>query len=92
MKNYVEENITETSATTLKYAMKMLANSSESVIFLFLGVCTVTDNHDWNTLFVILTIFFALIFRALGKRLVLIPMTGLTFHHLTQESSFSPHF
>lgn len=67
MKNYVEENITETSQTTLKYAMKMLANSSESVIFLFLGVCTVTDTHDWNTMFVILTIVFALIFRALGK-------------------------
>lgn len=68
MKNYVEENITQTSQTTLKYAMKMLANSSESVIFLFLGVCTVTDTHDWNTWFVILTIVFALVFRALGER------------------------
>lgn len=67
MKNYVEENITQTSQTTLKYAMKMLANSSESVIFLFLGVCTVTDTHDWNTMFVILTIVFALVFRALGN-------------------------
>ncbi|KAI1306501.1 Sodium/hydrogen exchanger 3 [Halotydeus destructor] len=66
MKNYVEENITQTSQTTLKYAMKMLANSSESVIFLFLGVCTVTDTHDWNTWFVILTIVFALAFRTLG--------------------------
>lgn len=67
MKNYVEENITEKSHTTLKYAMKMLANSSESIIFLFLGVCTVNDGHDWNTLFVVLTIIFCLVFRALGE-------------------------
>ena len=78
MKNYVEENITETSATTLKYAMKMLANSSESVIFLFLGVCTVTDNHDWNTLFVVLTIVFALVFRTLGLSRCLVPAPALT--------------
>lgn len=67
MKNYVIENVSQTSQTTLKYAMKMLANASESVIFLFLGFCTVGDTHDWNTMFVVCTIFFCLIFRSLGK-------------------------
>lgn len=66
MKNYVEENITQKSHTTLKYAMKMLANSSEAIIFVFLGVCTVNDNHHWNTPFVVLTIVFCLIYRAIG--------------------------
>jgi sodium/hydrogen exchanger-like protein 3 len=66
MKNYVEENITQKSHTTLKYAMKMLANSSEAIIFVFLGVCTVNDNHHWNTPFVVLTIIFCLLYRTIG--------------------------
>ena len=70
MKNYVEENITQKSHTTLKYAMKMLANSSEAIIFVFLGVCTVNDQHKWNTPFVTLTIIFCLVYRAMGREKV----------------------
>ncbi|KAK3921707.1 Sodium/hydrogen exchanger 3 [Frankliniella fusca] len=66
MKNYVEANISHKSHTTVKYAMKMLSSSSETVIFMFLGVATVNKNHDWNTWFVILTIFFCSVFRAIG--------------------------
>lgn len=69
MKNYVEENITQKSHTTLKYAMKMLANSSEAIIFVFLGVCTVNDYHEWNTAFVVLTILFCIIYRTIGMLL-----------------------
>lgn len=70
MKNYVEENITQKSHTTLKYAMKMLANSSEAIIFVFLGVCTVNDQHHWNTAFVALTIIFCLVYRTIGMFLI----------------------
>ncbi|KAG7155994.1 Sodium/hydrogen exchanger 2-like 2 [Homarus americanus] len=66
MKNYVEQNISTKSHTTIKYAMKMLASSSETVIFMFLGVSTVQSKHDWNTWFVIFTIFFCSIYRILG--------------------------
>lgn len=66
MKNYVEANISHKSHTTVKYAMKMLSSSSETVIFMFLGVATVNKNHDWNTWFVILTIFFCSVFRSIG--------------------------
>ncbi|XP_076353563.1 putative Na(+)/H(+) antiporter nhx-9 isoform X2 [Tachypleus tridentatus] len=66
MKNYVEENITYKSHITLKYAMKMLANSSETIIFMFLGVSIVNDEHDWNTWFVILTVIFCTVYRAIG--------------------------
>lgn len=58
MKNYVEENITQTSQTTLKYAMKMLANSSEAIIFVFLGVCTV--NGKISTIIFVFADFFYL--------------------------------
>ena len=67
MKNYVEQNISAKSHTTIKYAMKMLASSSETIIFMFLGVSTIQSNHSWNTWFVILTILFCSIYRILGK-------------------------
>ncbi|XP_076336569.1 putative Na(+)/H(+) antiporter nhx-9 isoform X2 [Tachypleus tridentatus] len=66
MKTYVEENISYKSHITLKYAMKMLANTSETIIFMFLGVSTVTDQHEWNTWFVVMTILFCSIYRSIG--------------------------
>jgi len=78
MKNYVERNISSKSQTTLKYAMKMLSGSSETVIFMFLGVATIHDKHDWNWAFVCLTIFFCTFFRIIGKiKGLFIPMKGL---------------
>ena len=67
MKNYVERNISSKSQTTLKYAMKMLSGSSETIIFMFLGVATIHDNHDWNWAFVTLTILFCTVFRIISK-------------------------
>lgn len=66
MKNYVEQNISTKSHTTIKYAMKMLASSSETIIFMFLGVSTVQYHHDWNTWFVVMTILFCSVYRTLG--------------------------
>ncbi|KAG0714464.1 Sodium/hydrogen exchanger 2 [Chionoecetes opilio] len=66
MKNYTEQNVSTKSHTTIKYGLKMLASSSETIIFMFLGVSTIQSNHDWNTWFVILTIFFCSIYRILG--------------------------
>ncbi|GAB6029693.1 Sodium hydrogen exchanger [Chamberlinius hualienensis] len=75
-KNYVEANISFKSHTTLKYAMKMLSSISESVIFLFLGVATVNNEHNWNTWFIFFTILFCTVFRALG----VIVLTALANH------------
>ena len=59
MKNYTEQNISQKSSTTIKYAMKMLASSSETVIFLFLGVATIHGTvHDFNGWFIFFTILF----------------------------------
>lgn len=67
MKNYVEANISYKSHTTVKYTMKMLSSSSETIIFMFLGVATVNNEHTWNTWFVITTIVFCSIYRIVGK-------------------------
>ena len=67
MKNYVEANISHKSHTTVKYAMKMLSSSSETIIFMFLGVSTIHDTHEWNWQFVLATIIFCSVFRVIGK-------------------------
>lgn len=67
MKNYVEANISHKSHTTIKYALKMLSSSSETIIFMFLGVATVNNSHEWNTWFIVLTIVFCSFFRVIGK-------------------------
>jgi len=66
MKNYVEANISHKSHTTVKYAMKMLSSSAETIIFMFLGVSTIHDEHEWNTGFIAATIIFCTIYRVMG--------------------------
>uniref|UniRef100_A0A182M809 Cation/H+ exchanger transmembrane domain-containing protein n=1 Tax=Anopheles culicifacies TaxID=139723 RepID=A0A182M809_9DIPT len=45
MKNYVEQNVTQKSRTTIEYVLKMLSSSAETIIFMFLGVATVNSKH-----------------------------------------------
>ncbi|XP_038603719.1 sodium/hydrogen exchanger 2-like [Tachyglossus aculeatus] len=66
MKSYVEANISQKSHTTVKYFLKMWSNVSETLIFIFLGVSTVGDNHEWSWPYIGFTVLFCLIWRALG--------------------------
>jgi sodium/hydrogen exchanger-like protein 3 len=66
MKQYVEFNITKKSNATMEYVLKMLANIMETIIFIFMGLSTISDNHSWNTGFVIVTIISCMVFRFLG--------------------------
>lgn len=68
MKKYVEENVSQTSYTTIKYFMKMLSSVSETLIFIFMGVSTVGKNHEWNWAFVCFTLAFCQIWRAISKQ------------------------
>ncbi|KAM9374152.1 sodium/hydrogen exchanger 5 isoform 1-T1 [Phaethornis superciliosus] len=66
-KKYVEANISQKSRTTVKYTMKTLASSSETIIFMFLGISAVdTSKWAWDTALVMGTLFFILLFRAVG--------------------------
>ncbi|NXE40225.1 SL9A5 protein, partial [Ptilorrhoa leucosticta] len=66
-KKYVEANISQKSRTTVKYTMKTLASSSETIIFMFLGISAVdTSKWTWDTALVLGTLFFILLFRAVG--------------------------
>ncbi|XP_021264432.1 sodium/hydrogen exchanger 5 isoform X1 [Numida meleagris] len=66
-KKYVEANISQKSRTTVKYTMKTLASSSETIIFMFLGMSAVdTSKWTWDTALVLGTLIFILLFRAVG--------------------------
>uniref|UniRef100_A0A0N4Z1Z9 Sodium/hydrogen exchanger n=1 Tax=Parastrongyloides trichosuri TaxID=131310 RepID=A0A0N4Z1Z9_PARTI len=67
MKQYVKGNITQSAASSVKYFVKMFAHSSETAIFMFLGLSTISSSkHHWDTAFVVCTIVFCLLFRAIG--------------------------
>ncbi|XP_068612346.1 sodium/hydrogen exchanger 2-like [Brachionichthys hirsutus] len=66
MKYYVEENVSQRSCTTIRHVVKMLATVSETLIFFFLGVVTVTTDHEWNWAYILFTLLFAFVWRGLG--------------------------
>ncbi|XP_038137993.1 sodium/hydrogen exchanger 2-like [Cyprinodon tularosa] len=66
MKYYVEENVSQRSCTTIRHVVKMLATVSETLIFFFLGVVTITTDHEWNWAYVMFTLLFAFLWRGLG--------------------------
>ena len=66
MKQYVEFNISKKSNATIEYVLKMLASIMETIIFMFMGLSTVSDHHSWNTGFVLLTLVCCSVYRILG--------------------------
>ncbi|KAK6630775.1 hypothetical protein RUM44_002944 [Polyplax serrata] len=88
MKNYVEANISHKSHTTVKYAMKMLSSSSETIIFMFLGVATVGNKHEWNTWFIVLTILFCSVFRVIGVIILTAIANHFRLNKLTKVDKF----
>uniref|UniRef100_H3CAB9 Sodium/hydrogen exchanger n=1 Tax=Tetraodon nigroviridis TaxID=99883 RepID=H3CAB9_TETNG len=64
---YINSNMDEKSVITVKYAMKVLANGSETIIFVFLGISAVDKAiWVWNTGFILLTLLFIFIYRIIG--------------------------
>lgn len=59
----------------------MMSSSSETIIFMFLGVATVNTrfDHDWNTWFIVLTILFCSVYRTIGNFPIL--FFSLRFYH-----------
>ncbi|CAM9417188.1 unnamed protein product [Lampetra fluviatilis] len=67
MRPYVEANISYKSRTTIRYAVKTLSSVSETLIFMFLGVSTVSARgHEWNGAFICFTLIACLSCRIVG--------------------------
>ncbi|XP_076864120.1 sodium/hydrogen exchanger 3.1 isoform X2 [Brachyhypopomus gauderio] len=64
---YVNANMDEKSVTAVRYAMKVFAVGSETMIFVFLGITAIdSDIWVWNTGFILLTLLFVLVYRFMG--------------------------
>jgi NhaP-type Na+/H+ or K+/H+ antiporter len=69
MKQYVSFNISKKSDATTEYVLKMLSSIMETIIFMFMGLSTVSDQHSWNTGFVLMTIVVCLVYRVIGMKI-----------------------
>ncbi|KAG7278784.1 hypothetical protein CRUP_019090 [Coryphaenoides rupestris] len=64
---YIKANMDEASVATVQHAMKVFANGSETIIFLFLGISAIDKNiWVWNTGFILLTLLFIIVYRIMG--------------------------
>ncbi|XP_041114806.1 sodium/hydrogen exchanger 2-like [Polyodon spathula] len=66
MKYYVEENVSQKSCTTIRHFLKMWSSVSETLIFFFLGITTVTNKHEWDWAYICFTLIFCFVWRGLG--------------------------
>ncbi|CAF0750538.1 unnamed protein product [Brachionus calyciflorus] len=66
MKQYIEFNISKKSNATIEYVLKMLASIMETIIFMFMGLSTISDHHSWNTGFVVVTLISCTLYRIIG--------------------------
>lgn len=66
MKQYVEFNMSKKSTATVEYILKMAASIMETIIFMFMGLSTISDNLSWNTGFVFISIITCAVYRFFG--------------------------
>uniref|UniRef100_A0A3B5A188 Sodium/hydrogen exchanger n=1 Tax=Stegastes partitus TaxID=144197 RepID=A0A3B5A188_9TELE len=88
MKYYVEENVSQRSCTTIRHVVKMLATVSETLIFFFLGVVTITTEHEWSWAYVLFTLLFAFVWRGIG----MLVLTQIVNPFRTIQFSFKDQF
>uniref|UniRef100_A0A8C8C8W7 Sodium/hydrogen exchanger n=1 Tax=Oncorhynchus tshawytscha TaxID=74940 RepID=A0A8C8C8W7_ONCTS len=64
---YINANMDERSVSTVRSTMKVFANGSETIIFVFLGISAIDPSiWVWNTAFILLTLLFIFVFRFIG--------------------------
>jgi NhaP-type Na+/H+ or K+/H+ antiporter len=60
---YIADNISADSLTTIKYFVKTMSSISDVIIFFYLGRVLVRDDHTWNSSFVFFSTFFCVVYR-----------------------------
>ena len=62
--HFAFKNISQECLTTITYFIKMLSSTSDCIIFLYVGIAFF-EKHEWNTYFIVWTIFFCIFIRFL---------------------------
>ncbi|KAH3812597.1 hypothetical protein DPMN_141033, partial [Dreissena polymorpha] len=63
--HYSFHNVTRKSKLAIKFISKVMANACEIIIFMFIGLVTVDQTHDWKTGFILWTTFLCIVYRFL---------------------------
>ena len=88
-KRYAFLNISKSSLTTVKNSVKTLATFSDVIIFLFLGIVTISHNDlHWHWGFSLWTLFLCQLFRFAGVFL----LTSILNHRLLKKISTKEQF
>ena len=88
-KRYAFLNMSKSSLTTVKYSVKTLATFSDMIIFLFLGIVTISHKDLlWNTGFSLWTLFLCQIVRFSGVFL----LTAILNQRLLKKISAKEQF
>jgi len=66
VKRYAMNNVAKQSYTTIKYATRTMAATSDCIIFLFLGMVVVTETHLLHWPFILTTISLCTLYRFIG--------------------------
>jgi len=74
VKRYGFNNLDQNSYTTVKYAIKTVATTSDCIIFLFLGVVLIQEEHYWHPGFIIATIISCLVYRFISTFFLLLDL------------------
>ena len=62
-RRYAFLNLSKKSHTTVKYSVRTLSTFSDCIIFLYLGIVTISKEHEWHWELVAWTIFLCTILR-----------------------------
>lgn len=60
---YIADNISTDSLTTIKYFVKTMSSISDVIIFFYLGRVLVRDDHTWSTSFIAFSALFCVVYR-----------------------------
>ncbi|KAH3834056.1 Na(+)/H(+) exchanger protein 7-like [Dreissena polymorpha] len=61
--HYSFHNVTKKSKKAIQFISKVMANLCEIIIFMFIGLVTVDQDHDWQTGFILWATFLCVVYR-----------------------------
>lgn len=86
--HYAMQNISQKSYTCVKYFTKMASATSDTVIFMFLGMVLVSDEHEWHTGFVLWAVALCFIYRFIG----VFVLTGIMNNYRIKKVNLEEQF
>ncbi|XP_042226063.1 probable Na(+)/H(+) antiporter nhx-9 isoform X2 [Homarus americanus] len=86
--HYAFANISQKSYTCVKYFTKMASATSDTVIFMFLGMVLVSDEHEWHTGFVLWSVTLCFIYRFIGVFVLTFLMNNYRVKKIGLEEQF----